>query len=534
MGLPIIPLWKEAPFIRLVIPFIAGIIAEYFLKTDPLIYWEILCCSFFGILLFSCLKLSFRFKFIFIYGLLINILFIGIGGLVSYSNNSSPKATVVENLIKDSPVFIITITQPASIKPKSFKTEASITAIQNKNFCIGPSTNIIVYFRKDSTASPPEYGDRIAFIKSPARIKNIPGTTGFDYVKYCALRNIYFQVFLDPHDYSRLKEKDINWLSGILFPVQKWVITILQTNIPGKKEYGLAEALMIGYKDDLDKQLIRSYSNTGVVHVVAISGLHLGLIYALLKFFCLPLGKKKYGRGLSALIIITGLWLFSLLAGGSPSVLRSAVMFSFIVAGQTINRRASIFNNLAASAFFLLCYDPYWLWDIGFQLSYAALISIVIFMKPIYNLITFENKTLDNIWKLNAVTLAAQILTAPVCIYYFHQFPTLFLITNFIAVPLSSIILMGEIALCGVSFIKIIAAPVGWILSWMLKIMNTSVEALGSFTFSTVTGLDISMLQVLLLYVMISAGGAWLILQHRKALPLALVAGILFMVMRLI
>ena len=149
------------------------------------------------------------------------------------------------------------------------------------------------------------------------------------------------------------------------------MINVLQKNIAGKKECGLAEALLIGYRNDLDKNLIQSYSNTGVVHVVAISGLHLGLVYFILTTIC---GRVKI-KLLKAAIIISGLWLFSLLAGGGPSVLRSALMFSIIVIGESFSKKSTVMNNLAVSAFLLLCFDPYWLWDLGFILSYTELLA---------------------------------------------------------------------------------------------------------------------------------------------------------------
>src|SRR4029078_261665 len=139
-------------------------------------------------------------------------------------------------------------------------------------------------------------------------------------------------------------------------------------------------------------------------------GLHLGLIYWLLTLILKPLQRKKV-KWLRPALILAGVWLFSLLAGAQPSIIRSAVMFTCIVLADSLTRKSSIFNTLAFSAFLLLCYNPYWLWDVGFQLSYAAVLSIVVFMQPIYNLFYIKNKLLDLIWKLNAVTIAAQILT---------------------------------------------------------------------------------------------------------------------------
>lgn len=414
----------------------------------------------------------------------------GFGGLIMHYNDSSAKVVAIKNKSE----FIVYISEPLSEKASSWKTVGKSDH---------PEANILLYFRKDSLLKLPVYGSRIGFIKQPEEIKNIPAFKEFDYKKYCALKNIYYQVFLKPGEFIVLPGNRINRLDDFLFRVQKWVVNIIQKYIPGKKESGLAEALLIGYKDDLDKALLQSYSNTGVVHVIAISGLHLGLIYGLLKYICVPFSRKRWGSFIKPVIIISGLWLFSLLAGGSPSVLRSTVMFTFIVVGECISKRSYIYNSLAASAFFLLCYDPHWLWDIGFQLSYFALTSIVIFMKPVYHLIITKNKIIDAVWKLNAVTIAAQILTTPVCIFYFRQFPNLFLITNFIAVPASSFILGGEILLCLVSFLPEVSIPLGRALALAIRFMNSSIEWLGSFPFSATTGIELSFIQLLIIYIIL-------------------------------
>src|SRR5205814_5677401 len=202
------------------------------------------------------------------------------------------------------------------------------------------------------------------------------------------------------------------------------------------------------------------------------SGLHLGIIYWLLSLLMKPLQNNSRLRWISAMLILGGLWAFSLLAGAGPSVLRSAFMFSLIVFGRTISKNSSVYNNLAASAFILLCIDPFWIWDVGFQLSYAAVLSILVFFKPVYNWFYFENKIVDVIWKMCAVTIAAQILTMPIAIYHFHQFPVYFLLANLVAVPVSSIILLGEILLCCFSFLLPVAAVIGNILHWMIGLLN--------------------------------------------------------------
>ncbi|HET7898564.1 MAG TPA: ComEC/Rec2 family competence protein, partial [Flavisolibacter sp.] len=302
--------------------------------------------------------------------------------------------------------------------------------------------------------------------------------------------------------------------------------------ILGEKEQGFAEALLIGYKDDLDRNLVQAYSNTGVVHIIAISGLHLGLIYGLLLLLTTPLKRNRKLSWLRFLVIVASLWLFSILAGGGPSVLRSALMFSLMAFGEIAFRKTSIINSLAFSAFVLLCINPFWLWDVGFQLSYAAVLSIVLFFQPIYRWFDFQNKAVDFVWKLTAVTIAAQILTLPISIYHFHQMPLLFLVTNFIAVPLSSMILMGEILLCALFFLPVVAAWIGQVLSAMIAFLNHYIESLNNLPFSTWNFLSINLVQTVLLLLFALAFCYWLLEKRRPFAWIAFSSFGLFMLLR--
>ena len=204
-------------------------------------------------------------------------------------------------------------------------------------------------------------------------------------------------------------------------------------------------------------------------------------------------------------------------------------MFSCIVLAGSLSRKTSIYNTLAFSAFVLLCINPYWLWDVGFQLSYVAVLSIMIFMKPIYNLFFIKNKILDFIWKLNAVSIAAQLLTTPFSIYHFHQFPNFFLLTNFVAVPLSSIIVLGEIFLCAISFIPFLALLAGKIISWLIWVMNSYIEKIESLPWSLWSGMQINIEQTVLLIIAVAGFGYWL-LEKQKAGAIAAVIGVLLFI----
>ena len=386
--------------------------------------------------------------------------------------------------------------------------------------------NILIYFEKDSLSSSIQYGDQLLIFKSLQPVRNSGNPGSFDFQRYCAFRNTYHQVYLKQGEYITMKIKNDNVLKKFLFKIRAIIISILKKNISGNKEAGLAEAMLIGYKDDLDKNLVQAYSNTGVVHIIAISGLHLALIYWLLNLLVKPLSRLRKLKWLKPVIIISGLWFFSLAAGASPSVLRAALMFSCLVMGKSLSRSSSIYNSLAASAFLLLCINPYWLWDVGFQLSYAAVLSIVLFMKPIYDRFYFKNKAIDFCWQLLSVTTAAQILTAPVCLYHFHQFPNLFLVTNLVAVPLSTTILFGEIILCVFCWFTPGAQVVGWCLSQAIRFLNSFVELAGELPFALWQGLLVSPWQVLLLYLFIASLGIWWLKQKKHMLIAGLIASL--------
>jgi competence protein ComEC len=509
-----IPFWKDAPFIRIIIPFISGIATCYYVGISEKLCFIVLGASVTIIICYALSKIEWKFRFRYTLGIAFNIFIFFAGAYIAAIKNPFREKNLIspDNYAQKEAFYIVSLKEPLSEKKSSWKALCTIESIQAGNSITAPATDLLLYIRKDSNARLPHYGSRIAFKKTPERIKNFVEGSTFDYERYCALKNIHYQVFTKPSEFVYLDGENKAALSEFLFKTQGWIVSILRKYIPANKECGLAEALLIGYKNDLDRDLIQSYSNTGVVHVVAISGLHLGLVYSILNILCKPFKRKP----LRAAIILTGLWLFSLLAGASPSVLRSAVMFSSIVIGEMITRKSSVINSLSVSAFFLLCYDPYWLWDLGFILSYSALLSIVLFMKPLYNIYISENKIIDAVWKLNAVTISAQVLTLPVLIYCFGQFPNLFIITNFLAIPLSSLILIGEIVLCTVHFIEPVAMFCGSMLITLIKLMNAIVEYVDQLPCSTTRGIHVNLLQVVLLYVFIIFAWHWLIGKHKS------------------
>ena len=515
--------WKKTPFLKLLLAAIAGIIVQWHFQVSITIWWLVLLAGTVLTAIFFLIPFFKRFRFAFINGIITSILFFSIGGILTWQKDIRNDKQWLGNYYTGTETLIVTVDEPPVEKTKSVKANATVSYLLKNEQPISVNGKIILYFKKDSSLQL-SYGSQIIFKKPLQEIKNSGNPGGFDYKRYSLFQGITHQVYLKSDEFELLNDTRENGFRKFIYSSREKVLDILRTNIKGGKELGLAEALLIGYKDDLEQSLVQSYTNTGVVHIIAISGLHLGLIYWLLALLLKPLKKRKKTKWLSPVLIITGLWLFSLLAGAQPSILRSALMFTCIVWGETFSRKTSIFNTMAVSAFILLCINPYFLWDVGFQLSYAAVLSIIIFMRPIYNWFYIKNKVLDFLWKLNAVTLAAQILTVPLSIYHFHQFPNLFILTNFLAVPLSSAILLGEIFLCVISFIPVVAIFIGKIISGLIWLMNTYIEKIESIHFSLWDGLQISILQAALLIFFAVGISYWLMEKSTTGLKLGLLA----------
>ncbi len=534
MAMPVIHIWKKAPAIRMLFPFMLGILLQWQLQVKTTILLLIILLALILISSFFFIPFFQKFKLAIVNGIFISLLFVALGALFAWQHDIRNDQHWFGKKYSPGNSLLLTIQEQPVEKAKSYKANASVDFLLKKDSSIKTKGTIIVYFKKDSLTRSLHYGSQIFIQKNLQEIKNSGNPGGFDYKKYCLFQGITHQLYLSENDYEIMPSENKDRLKQFIFSLRVKVLNILRKNIKGEKELGLAEALLIGYKDNLDKTLVQSYTNTGVVHIIAISGLHLGLIYWLLLLLFKPLQKNKNLKWLNPILIISGLWLFSLLAGAQPSIVRSAVMFTCIVLGNSLVRKTSIFNSLALSAFLLLCFNPYWLWDVGFQLSYAAVLSIVIFMKPVYNWFYFKNKILDFFWKLNAVAIAAQILTLPVSIYHFHQFPNYFLLTNFIAVPLSSIILLGEIFLCAISFIPHLATLTGKLLSWLILVMNSYIERIEKLPFSLWDGLQINMAQAVLLVIAVAGLGFWLLEKIKPGLRVGLAAVLSFFLLRTI
>ncbi len=523
--------WQSIPFLRLLIPFSAGLLIAYHFDVSEAVLQKIAFVSLLAILLLYFVPAVQKIKWIAIGGIAIQILLMVLGiAMYKLQDLRNQEAWIGYRYHKNDTI-IATIQEPLVQKRKTWKALASIIAVKHQGNWMNAKSNLLIYIKNDSLSSTLETGDEIKFQEPLQKITNDFNAGSFDFVRYCHFQQIYFQVYL-PNAAIVPYKKNSPSFTYYLYETRNRILKVIKKAIPDKSEQSVAEALLIGYKEDLDRSLVQSYSNTGVVHIIAISGLHLAMIYGLLIYVLQPIGNKKWNNYFRTMIILSILWGFSFITGGAAAILRSAVGFSFLLISKSLGYKNYTLNTLAASAFFLLLYNPFLLWDIGFQLSYTAVLGIVLFSGYIEHWFNFKNKLLQFIWQLNSITIAAQVLTLPIILYQFHQFPNLFLFTNFLVVPLSGIILYAELLILLVSPIPILLKWMGALTGYLITQMNNIIERTNRIPFALTRNISINLSETILLYLLITALFIWLLHKKSKSFLVALSIICLFVLMR--
>ena len=359
-----------------------------------------------------------------------------------------------------------------------------------------------IYLTTDSNTIELKYSDRI-IIKNKIktiRKKDWPGSFNYEY--YLNTNHIYHQLKIRNDDILKIEKNKTNPLLKFSYQSRNKLIEILQKNIKEESVFELSAALLLGYRTDLENKVLETFSRTGTIHIISVSGLHVGIIFFVLQWIVRKSRLIK-SKIFESIILIFSIWMYSLLTGLPPSVCRCSTMISFNIIARIIDQRTSAFNMLAASALILLTINTNMLFDIGFQLSYLAVFGILYLQKWIDNLLYIKNKYVQQIWTLITVSIAAQLTTLPFCLYYFHQFPNYFIPANMIAIPLSSIALYSSI-------LTIICSPINWLitlcdfsLKWSITIMNYSLNTISELPYAVSDNIYINKIQLIFICVYI-------------------------------
>jgi competence protein ComEC len=517
-----VPLYRKIPFIRILPCFIAGILIQYYFPHAVFLPAVVLLISLLLLVIHAFISVRSKFRFRKLTATLLYTSLFCIGSLLVRERNISYQKDWIGNYATEAkPVLLQLSTQPIE-RDKTWKIEADILAFQDQQGWKKASGRILLYIEK--RAKGLQKDQQIITEKSLQPIAQMQNPGSFDYAAYCARQGIYHSLYLTEKDFYVVQQP--KEAKHLLDRAQEYIRGIFHQYIRGQQEQAIAEALVIGYKYDLDDDLLQAYSNTGVVHVIAISGMHLGLIYGILLFLTKLLQRNAISRWIRALLILLLIWSFTLLTGAGPSVLRAAVIFSLMLLGELLVRKNNTYNTLAASAFLLLLVNPFYLWDIGFQLSYLAVLSIVWISGPLYRSVYISFRPLRYLWQLMAVTISAQVLTTPVILYHFHQFPNLFLITNLLIVPLSGLVLYGCIVLLAVSPLHAVALIAGHMIEKTLRVMNQIILFFDQLNFAVTNHIELHFIQVVLYYVMAIAIGCRIIYKKPLYTIMGVVSGL--------
>ncbi|MBC5772583.1 ComEC family competence protein [Pontibacter sp. KCTC 32443] len=372
------------------------------------------------------------------------------------------------------------------------------------------------------------YGDKLLVKGSPVLVPGPLNPEQFNYKAYLQQKGVYHRQNLQAHQFTHLGNEPPNYLQFVSIKLRRYLENVIKEHVPDKREAGIATALILGVKDDLDNAIRDSYAATGTMHVLAVSGMHVGLIFGVFLLLFKSINLNYSQRLLYALLVLGLLWLYAFVTGWSPSVLRAVLMFSLITIAMVLSRRHNIYNTLAAAAFLLLFYDPYLLFDVGFQLSFLAVFGIVALQPGIYSLLIVNSWLLDKVWELFSIAVAAQLITLPLGIYYFHQFPVYFWLANIVVVPVSTLALYSGMAALVFHWVPLLADALFALHFGLIWVMNEFNLLLTNLPHALINGLDITALQSWLLYAVLALIFLFLLQKQLRYLTFAvLIVGVL-------
>jgi len=464
------------PFILPLTALVTGILLQDNVRSIPLSVWlsGLIACAVISLLL-HFLPSKHSKRSLTGTGSLI-LAFVFLGGAICYLQNDANNASWYGKYSDQAKALEIQLDEAPVDKPKTLLLKASVKAIQTNNKWIAAKGKLWVYVYKKS--SPKQYtaGQTLIIPNELALIRSSGNPFAFDQSKYANRNGLYHQCFLSDDKILILNQNSSkqSQISHLRTSVQ----TAIRKNIEDTTTRSLMLAMVINDRTQLEPELVNAYSITGTAHIIAISGMHVILLASIILFIIgkIPVEPIKNSKYLWAMLLV---WIYIAITGFPPSAVRSAVMFSIYAIGNSLKRDSQQVNTWAASGFLLLCYNPYWLYDVGFQLSFLAVLSILLFTKSITEWWQPENYILGMLWKTIAVGISVQVLVFPLVIYYFNQFPLMGFIANIPAGLFSTILMIGAIILIVINGFGLSAIWFGKLLAFLTKVFH-------SFLFHTI------------------------------------------------
>ncbi len=477
------------------------LVADYFELDFNLVLSSTIAVAFILSIYWFFLKSKFDKNIYF--GILTYFTLIGIGTLAYTIQDETLNTNHYTNLSDSKRAFeSVTFQIKKRLKPDAYNNKYIVTV--NSYNSKEASGKLLINIQKDSLAKTLNVDDVFFTSASLQKIQKPLNPHQFDYAKYLELKQVYRQLYLKPSELLLVSDSKSTIYS---------FADALRKNINSKlieagfkdESLSIINALLLGQKQTIDKTIYNNYVNSGTIHILAVSGLHVGIILLILNFIFQPLLYLKYGRFLRPFIIVILLWCFAVIAGLSPSVTRAVAMFSIISVAMHLKRPTNIYNTLVISAFLILLFKPTFLFEVGFQMSYLAVLGIVSVQPIIYKLWKPKSYVTDKFWQIFTVTLAAQAGVVPISLFYFHQFPGLFFISNLVVIPFLGLILGFGILIIILALLNILPDFMVVAYSFIIDSLNGFIGWVAQFEDFLFRDIPFTLLQVIFAYLIVIA-----------------------------
>ncbi|MDR2867911.1 MAG: competence protein ComEC family protein [Bacteroidales bacterium] len=501
------------PILKILLPFVFGIILAYYCYL-PLKY-----CYYIGIFLVIILPVLAYFmhykdfKWQRIATILLQTCFLFVGFLLTTYRSYPHLDAQQENLLSENQDWIISIADFPLQKEKTTGVMAEIVSSSNHHIL---RKNAVIYFQNEENPLELHYGDQLLIHTKISLLSSGKNPYSFDYKRYMQNRGVFFTGYVPTGRWKKIGFDSPPFIRTFAKKIQQIFSHQFARAGMNGDEYGVITAILLGDVDALDPELRQSYASAGVSHILCVSGLHVGIIFMILNFLLKPLDLSKKSALLKALLLLASIWGYSSITGLSPSVSRSATMFSFVTVGGLLHRNCNIYHSLFTSFFILLLFNPLLLFNVGFQLSYLAVMGIAIIQPLFAKLWTPKNKIVNYFWQLITVSMAAQIATAPLSIYYFAQFPNYFLLANMSVIMLSTVVMVTGIVTLALFFSPFLLDWMGTILTFEIKLMNGIIQFIEALPGAVTNHIHLGFLPAFLSYLLIVIVLAIAIFRNKK------------------
>ncbi len=508
--------WRQVPLFRLLLFAAVGMLPV--LKTWwvppagswiaalalllPLLFWEILPWRF-----------QFRLRWLPGFCLALVCLCLGASRARQFEQNRQPSS--LQEL--QNRWLLVQLNDPPTARNKSYRTTASILAVSHEKSVLPAKGELLLYLSE--THPGWQAGSRLwVWSKQLGEPPENRNPHGFSYRQYLARKGIYFQLYVGKGEWRAAAGSYAWWHPARL---RAAAASQFRLYLKHAEVSAFAQALLLGDRSALPGELVQAYSSSGLIHVLAVSGLHVGIVYLLLQSVMGKIFRKH--KGLLLAILLSCLWSYAAITGLSASVTRASLMCSVLALGKLWQRQAGVYNTLSGAALLLLWHQPIWLFDTGFQLSFAAVTGIVYLQPLLLKSVYIPHPWVHRVWELSCVTLSAQLFTLPLTLHYFGQFPNYFLLTNLLVLPLMAPLLAGCLLLLVLSPLPFLANPLGWLLNKGIYWLNQLVMAFEGLPGAVSMGIRLDASAALLLFAFLLSLSWWYTYRSKRMRQMSLI-----------